>query len=251
MFMQIKAGNTAMAVFALAVICVFLAARRALRKLVAALGRDPGGPALPALLGGRRARDASRRSTSSCRSAWWCCVGLACKNAILIVEFAKQTAAAGGTVPVRGDAGGLAAAAAADPDDVVGVHPRGRPAGDRGKGPGPRCAGRWGRPSSAACSGRDRVRDLPHPGCSSMRDPRGRRIGVVPGSRRIRRASAPRSPGLACRLVLFFLLRQMDLVQPPWAPSGWGRAGSSRGVPRFQREAAAEPHEGLDLHAEF
>ena len=50
-------------------------------------------------------------------------VGLASKNAILIVEFAKQHARGGRAAP-RGDAGGVPAAAAADHDDVVRVHPR-------------------------------------------------------------------------------------------------------------------------------
>ena len=124
-----------------------------------------------------------RRSTKAgrCRwrSSWWCrcacsvrwpacccthrdvnifvqiglvvLVGLACKNAILIVEFAKQLHQEGQSV-FDGDAGGVAAAAAADPDDVVRVHLRRRAAGGRRRGPGRRCGGRWGRPSSAACS---------------------------------------------------------------------------------------------------
>ena len=72
MFMQIRAGNTAM--------YVFLAVHRvrvpgtggAVRKLVAAAGGDPGGATVPALFGGRRVVDATAMSTSSCRSAWWC-----------------------------------------------------------------------------------------------------------------------------------------------------------------------------------
>ena len=55
MFVQIRAGNTAMYVFALAVALRLPGPGRALRKLVAAAGRDSGGAAVPAVLGGGRA----------------------------------------------------------------------------------------------------------------------------------------------------------------------------------------------------
>ena len=52
----------------------------------------------------------------------------------------------------RGHAGGLPAAAAADHDDLVRLHPGRGAAGASPQGPGPKCAARWARPSSAACS---------------------------------------------------------------------------------------------------
>ena len=62
-------------------------------------------------------------------------VGLACKNAILIVEFAKASREAG-VDRYRGDARGVQAAAAADHDDLVRLHPRRGAAGASPKGAG-------------------------------------------------------------------------------------------------------------------
>ena len=77
-------------------------------------------------------------------------VGLASKNAILIVEFAKVIRRTGHADP-RGDAGGVPAPAAADHHDVDGVHPGRAAAACSPTAPGPRCGGRWAWPSSAAC----------------------------------------------------------------------------------------------------
>ncbi len=77
-------------------------------------------------------------------------VGLASKNAILIVEFAKAQAR-GGRAAVRGHAGGLPAAAAADHDDLVRLHPGRGAAGASPAAPAPKCGARWAPPCSAAC----------------------------------------------------------------------------------------------------
>ena len=128
MFLQIRAGNTALFVFALAVLCVFLA-----------------------LAASTKAGPCRSRSFWWCRcacSARWpaCCsrnddsvnifvqiglvvlVGLACKNAILVVEFAQQLHQ-GGKSRAEAARGGVAAAAAADHDDLVRLHSRRRAAG--------------------------------------------------------------------------------------------------------------------------
>ena len=59
---------------------------------------------------------------------------------------------AGRRVPVRRRRGGRPGAAAADHHDVVRLHPRRVAAGDRRRGPAPRCGARWARRSSPACS---------------------------------------------------------------------------------------------------
>jgi multidrug efflux pump subunit AcrB len=67
-------------------------------------------------------------------------VALAAKNAILIVEFAKQAEDREGLEPFRGGGRGGAHAPASDPDDVVRLHLRRRAAdaGDRtGRGDAP------------------------------------------------------------------------------------------------------------------
>ena len=75
----------------------------AVRELVAAAGGHPGRAAVPAVLGGRRAVHAQRPSNIFVQIGLVVLVGLACKNAILIVEFAKQLHARG-QAALRGDA---------------------------------------------------------------------------------------------------------------------------------------------------
>ena len=72
MFMQIRAGNTAMYVFALAVVCVFLALAALYESWSLPLAVILVVPlCLLCSVAGVLLHEHGR-STSSCRSAWWC-----------------------------------------------------------------------------------------------------------------------------------------------------------------------------------
>ena len=144
---ELQAGNTAMIVFGFAVVLVFLvlAAQYESWSLPLAVILVVPMCLLCAIVG--RAASRSMDINIFTQIGFVVLVGLASKNAILIVEFAKTRREAGDAAP-PGDARGLPAAAAADHHDLVRVHPR-RGAADRSRtGPGPRCGGRWARPSS-------------------------------------------------------------------------------------------------------
>ena len=127
----------------------FPGAGRPVRKLVAAAGRHPGRPAVPA----RAPLPACRLRTTDIniftQIGFVVLVGLASKNAILIVEFAKHKREEG-LARRDGGAGGVPAAAAADRHDLDGLHPGRGAAADVGTGPASRCGGRWARRCSPA-----------------------------------------------------------------------------------------------------
>ena len=71
-------------------------------------------------------------------------VGLACKNAILIVEFAKQIQDRDGKDRFTAAVEACAPAPAPDPDDELRLHPRRAPARSSPPAPAPKCARRSG-----------------------------------------------------------------------------------------------------------
>ena len=120
----------------------------AVRELVAAAGSDPGRADVLLLFGGW-SESGDMDVNIFTQIGFVVLVGLASKNAILIVEFAKQCQDEG--VERRDATLQAAAQAAADSDDVVRIYLRRRAAGvrvrrRRGNAPA------WGWPCSAACS---------------------------------------------------------------------------------------------------
>ena len=149
-YLQLQAGNTAMCFFALAVVFVFLVLAAQYESWTLPLAVILVVPMclLCSVIGVQLAGMDVNIFT---QIGFVVLVGLASKNAILIVEFAKQQQEARRAAP-RGDAGSLPAAAAADLDDLVRVHPRRGAAGDRRRGRRRNAADRWAWPCSAACS---------------------------------------------------------------------------------------------------
>ena len=147
--LQLQTGNTAMWVFLLAVVLVFLvlAAQYESWSLPLAVILVVPMCLLCAIAGVVMAKMDINIFT---QIGFIVLVGLACKNAILIVEFAKARREEGAD---RREAtlDAVPAATAADHDDVVRVHPRRGAADDRRRAPVRRCGGRWARRCSRAC----------------------------------------------------------------------------------------------------
>ena len=122
------AGNTAMFAFVLAVVFVFLVLAAQYESLSLAAGGHPDRADVPARLRSPASSCAGMDNNILTQVGFVVLVGLAAKNAILIVEFAKP-ARGSGAEPLGGGGRGGAAAAAADPDDLVRLHPRRRAAG--------------------------------------------------------------------------------------------------------------------------
>ena len=129
MFMQIRAGNTAMYVFALAVVFVFLA--------LAALYESWSLPlavilVVPlCLLCSVAGVLLCRHGRQHLRADWPGGAGRPGVQERHPDCRVRPAAAPRGQAAARGDAGGVPAAAAADPDDLVRVHPRRGAAGGR------------------------------------------------------------------------------------------------------------------------
>ena len=144
------AGNTAAVAFSLAVVFVFLLLAAQYESVLLPLAVILIVPmCLLAAISGVLLRGMDNNILT--QIGFVVLIGLAAKNAILIVEFAQAGRGAGRRSLRRGGAGG-AHAAAADPDDVVRLHPGRGAAGDRDRARAPRCARRSAPRCSPACS---------------------------------------------------------------------------------------------------
>ncbi len=150
MFMQIRAGDTTLYVFALAVACVFLALAALYESWSLPLAVILVVPlcllcSVVGVLWTKKLREHLRPDRP-------CSAGRAGVQKFDLDRRVRQAAARAGTIASRRHARGLAPAPAADLDDLLRLHLRRHAAGRSQRGRDRKCAARWERPSSAACS---------------------------------------------------------------------------------------------------
>ena len=174
-FLELLAGNTAMIIFGLAVMMVFLvlAAQYESWSLPLAVILVVPMCILSAVIGVNIAKMDINIFT---RIGFVVLVGLASKNAILIVEFAKRRRETG-RIAAAGDAGSVPIAVAADRDDLAGVH-FGSGAADVGPRRRSRDAPHIGHRRVQRDVGRDGVRDFFNAGVFLRDRLAGRHAGV-------------------------------------------------------------------------
>ena len=160
-YQEIIAGNTGILIFPLSILLVFLVLAAQYESLTLPLSIIMIIPmALLAALGGVWLTGGDNNVFT--QIGLIVLVGLSAKNAILIVEFARELEFEGAT-PVRSRHQGKPPAAAPDPDDLDGLHHGCRTAGDLDRR-------RCGNAPCHGCCGvlrhdrRDAVRPVPHPG---------------------------------------------------------------------------------------
>ncbi len=150
-YQQVTGGNAGLLVFPICVLFVYPGARRAIRQLEPAVRGDPDRADVPARRHPRRAHHgAGRQYPDANRLRGAGGAGGEERHPdrrIRARHRARGQGAAGGRDR------GLPPAAAADPDDVVCLHPRRAAAGDLVRLRLRKCARRWASPCSSACSG--------------------------------------------------------------------------------------------------
>ncbi len=186
-FFEVQAGNTAMAIFAVAVLMVFLVLAAQYESwslplavilvvpmclLSAIVGVSAMPLLLPKSLVGRRPGGHQHLHADRLRGA-----GGTGQQERDPDRGVRQAPAGRGRAAARGDPGGLQAPLAADRDDLAGVHPRRAAPVDRPRRRG-RDAADPGHGRLQRHAGRDAVRHLPHAGLLQRHRLAGRHAGV-------------------------------------------------------------------------